>query len=158
TVLWEFVFGMLLGASVERLRRAPIWLGLPLVFAGLCPLLLWNAPGVSYWRGAMWGIPAAAVVAGALMLEKQWGARSPRWALELGDASYSIYLLHTFTLPAIGLWLARWPHRWPGEVAVCLLVSVVLSALSGDLAYRLLELPTMRWFKGRRRTAVPVNA
>ncbi len=156
TVLWEFWFGMLLGAAVGRVRGLPWSLGIVLVGAGLLPLLLWDAPGVSYWRGMQWGVPALAVVAGAVMLEHRWGTRSPRWALALGDASYSIYLVHTFTLPAIGLWLARWPHRWPGEIALAICVSMVLSALSGMLLYRLVERPMTAWFKGRRGTAVPV--
>jgi exopolysaccharide production protein ExoZ len=157
TVLWEFVFGMVLALLVHKLRRLPWWLGALLFVAGMCPLLTWNLPGVSYWRGAMWGLPALAVVAGALILEKSLGERSPRWLLELGDASYSIYLIHTFTLPAIGLWLARWPHHWPGEIATAMLAAVALSALSGEVVYRLVERPVMGWFKGRRRTAVPVN-
>ncbi len=158
TVLWEFVFGMLLATVAERVRRWSWWVGAALVLAGFLPLLTWNAPGMNYWRGALWGVPALAVVAGAVAMEAWWGARSPRWALELGDASYSIYLIHTFVLPAVGLWLTRWPRGWPGEIAVALGMALLLSALSGELVYRLLELPMMRWFKGRRRTAVPVNA
>ncbi len=157
TVLWEFVFGMLLATAVQKVRRWPWWVGLILVVVGFVPLLTWNAPGVSYWRGAMWGVPALAVVAGAVALEGRWGERSPRWALELGDASYSIYLIHTFVLPVVGLWLMRWSHGWPGEIAVAMLVVLTLSALAGELTYRVFELPMLRWFKGRRRTAVPVN-
>ena len=157
SLLWEFLFGMVLGLGVRYLRRLGWGWGLFLVLAALCPLWGWNAPGLSYWRGLMWGLPAMAVVAGAVILEARWGAHSPRWALELGDASYSIYLVHTFTLPAVGLCLAMWPHRWPGEIPIALLVTVVLSALSGELLYRAVERPIMGWFKGRRRTAVPVN-
>ena len=158
TVLWEFVFGMLLGTFVRHVRRWPWWTGLALLVAGLIPLTTWNAPGLSYWRGAVWGIPALAVAAGAVTLEARWGARSPRWASELGDASYSIYLIHTFTLPMIGFWLVRWPHRWPGEIPFALTACVVLSVVAGEALYRLLERPLTNWFKGRRRTAVPANA
>ena len=131
-----------------------------LVLAGFWPLLTWNAPGVNYLRGVMWGVPATAVVAGALALEARWGTRSPRWLLELGDASYSIYLVHTFVLPALGgfvlHWPARWNDHWPMEVDLAVLVLVVISALAGEGLYRTVELPIMQWFKGRRRTAVPV--
>lgn len=155
TLLWEFAFGMLLGTNVKAIRRLPRWLGAVLVFGGLIPLLTWNAPGVSYWRGAQWGIPALAVVAGAIALEAHWGKNAPRWALELGDASYSIYLIHTFVLPVVGMWLMRWPHGWPAEIVAAMMTAVLLSAAAGELFYRAIELPVMRWFKGRRRTAVP---
>lgn len=158
TLLWEFVFGIALGTVVHAVRRWPWWIGLALCAAGFVPLWTWNAPGVSYWRGLQWGLPALAVVTGAVVMEARWGHKAPRWTLELGDASYSIYLVHTFVLPALGLWMAEWPHHWPFEISVSLGAAVTLSALSGELVYRVVELPMLRWFKGRRRTAVPANA
>ena len=68
-----------------------------------------------------------------------------------------IYLVHTLTLPAIGLSLVRWRHGWPGEIAVALCFTVLLSALSGEVVYRTVERPMMKWFNGRRRTAIPAN-
>ena len=156
TMLLEFLFGMLLGLALPWVRRVPWPLGLLLVVGGLVPLFFWRDPVVAIGRGLSWGVPALAVVAGALIMESRWGARSPRWMLELGDASYSIYLIHTFALPAVGLLLTRFHHPWQGEVAVSLAGAVVLSTLAGELAYRLIERPMTAWFKGRRRTAVPV--
>jgi peptidoglycan/LPS O-acetylase OafA/YrhL len=46
----------------------------------------------------------------------------------------------------------------PYAVPLALLSSVIVSALAGELAYRLLERPVTQWFKGRRHTAVPANA
>ncbi len=155
TLLLEFLFGMVLGAALPRLRRVPWPAGLGLAIAGFVPLLVWPTPIVSPLRGIEWGLPALAVVTGAVILEARWGARSPRWMLALGDASYSIYLLHTFVLPALGKLLSRVGGSWPGEVAVSLVAAVVLSAAAGWIAYRWVERPVTEWFKGRRRTAVP---
>ena len=158
TVLWEFLFGMGLALVAGRVRRIPWGWGVLLVLGGLASLLTWNSPGLSYWRGIFWGLPALALVAGAVVLEGRFGARSPWWALEAGDASYSIYLIHTFTLPAVGYWIAEWPRPWTAEIPVALFAAVLVSALSGELVYRVVERPVMRWFKGRRRTAIPANA
>ena len=158
TLLLEFLFGVLLGLALPRVLRLPWPAGLVLVAGGLGALLFWRDPGVSNARGLEWGLPALAVVAGALTLESRWGARSPRWLLELGDASYSIYLIHTFALPAVGLLLSRLRHPWAGEIAMSVIVAVVLSTAAGELTYRLVELPMTRWFKGRRRTSVPAVA
>ena len=156
TLLWEFLGGILLGVAVAFVRRMPGPLGWLLVMGGMVPLLVWREPNLSPWRGLLWGLPALAVVAGAICLERRWGARSPRFLLALGDASYSIYLIHTFTLPAFGLWLSHGRAGWPGEVGVSLVLLVVLSTASGWVMYRLVERPMTEWFKGRRRTAVPV--
>ncbi len=157
SVLWEFLYGMALGAAVMWVRRLPWGWGAVLVFGGFAVLLLHAAPPMNYWRGLFWGLPALAIVAGAVSMEHRWGGRSPHWALEIGDASYSIYLVHTLTLPAIGMLLVRWRHGWPGEIAVALAVTVLLSALCGELVYRAVERPILLWFNGRRQTAIPVN-
>ncbi len=157
TVLWEFLFGMVLGAAVGWVRGLPWGWGLVLVCGGLLLLLGHAAPLFTYWRGFYWGLPALAMVAGAVSMEQRWGARSPRWALEMGDASYSIYLVHTLTLPAIGMLLVRWRHGWPGEIGIALAFTVLLSALAGEVVYLTVERPIMKWFNGRRRTAIPAN-
>lgn len=162
SVLWEFLMGMALGVAATRIRKVPSWIAWLLLPLGFVPLLVWNEVGVSYWRGALWGLPAMLVVFSAIALEDRLGSYSPRWALELGDASYSIYLIHTFTLPALGVWILRWPAlwgaHWPAEILLAVFVLVVLSALSGEAVYRAIERPLMQWFKGRRRTAIPANA
>lgn len=156
TLLLEFLFGTLLGVGVQWVRRVPWGVGLVLAASGFLPLLLWPAPMFSVERGVLWGVPALAVVAGAISLEARWGAHTPRWFLALGDASYSIYLSHTFALPAIGLLLGHMRQGGAGEVPLALLGVVVCATVAGELVYRWVERPMTRWFKGRRRTAVPV--
>ena len=159
TLVLEFLLGVLLGLALPWVRRLPWPLGLMLLVGGFLPLLLWAEPNFDFWRGVRWGVPALAVVAGALSLEHRWGARSPRWALELGDASYSIYLVHTFALPAVAVLLPHVVrHAWRGEIAVSMAIMLVVSAAAGEVAYRLVERPITDWFKGRRRTAIPAVA
>lgn len=155
TLLLEFLFGVFLAMALPTVRRLPWGAGLLLIVLGLWPLVYWKYPNFSFWRGFLWGLPALAVVIGALSMEERWGARSPRWALALGDASYSIYLVHTFALPAVGLLLHRFRAGWAGEVAVSFLGAIILSTASGVLSYRLVERPITDWFKGRRKTAIP---
>ncbi len=158
SILLEFLGGMLLAGSLAHLRRVPWQLGLTLVVAGLLPLLFYLTGWVITRRGLIWGLPAMAVVAGVIAMEDRWGRRMPRWALKIGDASYSIYLVHTFVLPAIGLLLVHFRHSWRYEVKMVVVFCAVLSAGAGLLAYRWIERPINEWFKGRRRTAIPVTA
>ena len=158
TLPLEFVFGLLLGMAVRWFGRVPWSWGVPCLLGGLLPLFLWRSPMFTVYRGLQWGAAAVAVVAGALCLEKRWGARSARWMLELGDASYSIYLVHTFALPAVGLLVNRLPVLRNGSVTVAMVLSLVLSTLAGEGVYRAVERPMVAWFKGRRRTATPAAA
>ena len=158
TIVLDFLYGILLALGLRWVLRMPSALAIVLVVAGFVPLLIWPEPNFSFWRGVLWGLPAAGVVAGSLAMERRWGAKVPRWPLELGDASYSIYLVHGFVLPVFGVMLARLGDQWWGVLPVSVVVMVVLSAACGDGVYRLVERPITRWFKGRRRTAIPANA
>ena len=157
TMLFEFLFGVLLALALPYVRRLPWLAGALLLLAGAGPLLLWREANFTYWRGLCWGVPALAMVAGAISLEGRWGSRSPRWALALGDASYSIYLVHTFALPAAGLLLRGLRMAWPADVIVAMVLAVALSTAAGLLSYQLVERPITAWFKGRRRTAIPAT-
>lgn len=158
SIVLEFIFGMLLALCLPYVKRVP---PLPALLAGAAaalPLLLWVAPNFSPWRGVGWGLPALVIVGSAIALEARLGPTAPRWMLELGDASYSIYLVHGFVIPLFAEALAHLGTTWPGVVPVSLIAMLVLATLSGEAVYRAIELPLMRLFKARRRTAVPANA
>ncbi len=157
SMLLEFAGGMLLAQLLPQLRKVPWWLALGVVVLAFRPLWSFQESTILTMRGLVWGVPAVAVVAGLLSLEHRWGRHVPRWALRIGDASYSIYLVHTFVLPAVGLLLVHLRHSWRYEVTTLIAVSVVLSSLAGVLAYEGIERPINHWFKGRRKTAAPVT-
>lgn len=157
SILLEFVGGMLLAHLLPQLRKLPWFLAVGMILLAFAPLWFFHGGEIIAWRGLVWGVPAVAVVAGVLSLEARWGRYVPRWALRLGDASYSIYLVHTFVLPAVGLLLMHLHHSWRYEVTMLVFISVTLSSLAGVLSYEAIERPVNKWFKGRRRTAIPVT-
>jgi exopolysaccharide production protein ExoZ len=105
TIVVEFVFGVMLAKWTLRGFRLPPAIAGIFVLCGFGLILI--LPMVSgNMRVITWGIPAFAIVAGAVSLEPLV-APAPRWLLTLGDASYSIYLSHGFVLPALGLLFGR---------------------------------------------------
>jgi len=154
----EFGFGILLAMGLKHVKKIPPALALVVAMGCLTILCVWWQPNYSAWRCLLWGIPAAALVMSGLALEPTLGPRSPRWMLELGDASYSIYLVHGFVLPLVGLLLTWLGDGWMGVIPASMVCMVVLSTVSGEVAYRAIELPITRAFKGRRETPIPVNA
>lgn len=158
TLLLEFLFGMLLAQWVHRLKRVPAAVALGGATVGIAVLLFWAAPNFSWWRGLGWGLPSLLLVGSCIALEEPAGRRTPPWLLELGDASYSIYLVHGFVIPVCLVLLAgKGLHLVEGKIAT-LIILLVFSVAAGDLLYRFVERPMVERFKNRRRTAVPANA
>ncbi len=94
------------------------------------------------WRFIAWGIPAICIVLGAVALEPLREPRGLGWLRALGDASYSIYLLHTLVVSALFRLVAPWSPL--GFV----LLSIGLGCGLGLVSFRWFEQPAGRWLRG----------
>ena len=117
-------------------------LGLPLLLAGLAWLAI--SPigyghivygDLAFIRVAAWGIPAALIVYSSRCLERRFDRRF-EFPVQLGHASYAIYLFH----PLIA------------ELAIGLLPTIALSLAVGLLAHFAIERPMMRLRRESRST------
>jgi exopolysaccharide production protein ExoZ len=100
SLVFEFIFGMAIAHFLLNFRTLPPLAGAITVAAGLILMFGVNW-GASADRLGTWGAGAALMVLGAVWLEP-WTARigvASRLSF-MGDASYSIYLSHTFVVPA----------------------------------------------------------
>jgi peptidoglycan/LPS O-acetylase OafA/YrhL len=156
-ILIEFLFGIALYHLWKRGVTTPVWAGMLTAAAAAATILVipWGAE--SFWRPVVWGVPAFALVATAVSLEESWGGKVPRWMLELGDASYSIYLVQTFALPLVGILLERTHAPAFHSMSAAVAGGLMLSAVAGEAMYRGLELPLIRFFRGRRKAAMPTG-
>ncbi len=96
--------------------------------------------GLLGWpRVALWGLPAVAIVAAGLGIER--AGQLPRLTLvgALGEASYAIYLTHLAVLWVIGPVLVS---LW-APVAVA--IAVVVTCVVGWAVHRAFERPMHRW-------------
>jgi exopolysaccharide production protein ExoZ len=154
-IVLEFVLGMALGRAYLhgglRIGAAAGWL---LLAAGALALALIGGSGLPRLIGM--GLPAAMIVTGALALERAQAV--PHWPglQKIGDASYSLYLVHPMVLSA-GEQLWRHAVRG-GGLAAWLVFSVpalILSVAAALLFYRVLERPCTRLLSRQYR---PVRA
>jgi exopolysaccharide production protein ExoZ len=91
-------------------------------------------------RFFFWGVPAAAVVYASLSFPEVKGAAGRLLEL-LGDASYSTYLSHMFTIGALH-WVG---DRWiPLGTGVFMAVAFFASLALGVVSYRLIEQPLLQ--------------
>lgn len=143
----EFVLGVVIGVAAVHGRyvRPPTVLALGVLAFVACLVYL----GASGWaefpsdpvRVALVAVPAALVVYGAIGVEVTGRRLLPRPVQRMGDASYSLYLVHVPALTAFGIVLAgRLPTTpWVHALVVPLVIALVVAAALA--CYRLAERP-----------------
>jgi len=145
----EFLAGALVAhahTSGSRIFKTPI-LTVP-----ICIVLM--AAGVSLgmtspyfdqieiMRAASFGVMGAAALVLALTLE-QTPLAPPAWLVRIGDASYSLYLLHTFLLDASGRARVQLQIDSPTVLLFFMLALPVTIVLISMVWYRRVERPIM---------------
>lgn len=156
-LLLEFGAGVWLGQcwSQDRLPgRGLAWLMVALGFAGFAATAV-TGVDVEPARILYWGLPALLIVTGAVALERHGPIPNWRPLQALGDASYSVYLVHGLAISAAFRALQIVHLTAP---AVVLPVAVGAGVVAGLLTYRLVEKPLMKLFKtgmGARRPKAP---
>jgi exopolysaccharide production protein ExoZ len=152
----EFLYGMILAHMATR-RKLPgtAWAGV-LLGGGFLTLMLMPA-AVAPWGFLAWGLPAAAIVVGAVALEGELGGRLPKWLLAAGDASYALYLTHNFLLPHLGNVLRKLHVTGVPALAATIVLGLGICFPAAVLVHRYVEMPLLKLFKKRRESAEKVG-
>ena len=148
----EFLAGMYFAwlATGERGRRVSALLPTPLlalVATGAMIAAFWVSPEGVNRMG--WGACGSLIVGSLLFLEPRLPFSRVRSLLLLGDISYSLYLSHTFLIPAIALLVRRHVGGTPSYL-LYLALTFVLCAGFGTLVHFFLEIPLLRLPNGWR--------
>ena len=142
----EFVFGLWIGTATLAGFRLPARFGAGLAAAALVAVLLYvpHIDDRADWRGLAWGLPAAGLLLASLGAGRRREGPAGRLAVRIGDASYSLYLLHSTLFIAVFAGLARIvdPHRIPAPAYAALLVCA--SVAGAPVLFRWFELPVTR--------------
>jgi exopolysaccharide production protein ExoZ len=148
-LLVEFLGGIVIARLViggVRLPQAWCWLCIGVGVAALCVASPRADDDAA--RLLEYGVPAFLIVAGAVAAECRGTLRIGTLPRLLGDASYSIYLSHTFVISAVGKVWPSWSPRW-----AFLIAATLCSVPVGIAVYRLLERPMLAVLRGRRAAA-----
>jgi exopolysaccharide production protein ExoZ len=148
SIVIEFIFGVVLAQLTLRQWKLPYALAAASVFVGFGLILV--VPEISEnLRPLTWGLPALAIVAGAVSLERYIAQALPRWLQALGDASYSIYLTHGLVLPLVGLGMISLHWTSYAAQAFTVLTCLVVASGTGWLVFVFVERPMTLWLKRR---------
>ena len=158
SMIFEFVLGAGISHFHASTPKSSPWWGLPAVAVGLLLLfgISWDA---ATDRFLTWGLGAGFIVIGTIWLEPwinihQWSRR----IAFLGDASYSIYLSHTFVVPA-GVMLFKLADLHNGLlIAMSVAIMVVVA---GSASYMWIEKPLgkalKRSLRGKSDSTFPAS-
>jgi peptidoglycan/LPS O-acetylase OafA/YrhL len=144
----EFIAGGFIAlANVRRHGLAILVTGAALVAVGqtLCGF----DPSQQWLRMLLIGSPYMLVVYGAISLESTGWGTPPRWAIKLGDASYSTYLSHFLLLALLTRLFSTQQH---GLVAQILFAGLCIIAANiwGVLSFNYLELAIVRIARSKK--------
>jgi exopolysaccharide production protein ExoZ len=158
----EFLAGLLMAGFLIRVQATPVWLSVVVFFGALCFALLVPTPGLLEFtplRPLLWGIPGALMVWSVLALDPHWDLARQRVLLLLGDASYSLYLVQGFLMPAVGALAAHLHlHGAPGLVIFFGLSTVATIAVA-IVVHLYVELPMLNLLShGRPSWSLRSNA
>ncbi len=140
-LLMEFVAGLWLGVAWNS-RKLPSkqWGGIAFV-AGIAALTTWEMLYGTQpigLRALVWGVPAALIVVGLLIIEQSVGLVRSRFLLLLGNSSYSIYLVNVFVVAA------TWRVMSHAPIWVFFVTAIVTSIVGGVVFWRVVERPLTR--------------
>ena len=155
TLNYEMFFYALFALSLFLSKRFRLWVLLPLLAALVVagrfiavksmPLEVYTDPKLLEF--------ATGIVLGLGWLKLRRPAPSGKGNalfLALGNASYSIYLSHLFTLGALRtVWVHIVPCVTVSTVIAFVAVGVIASAIGGWLCYAYVEVPMTAWFRTR---------
>jgi exopolysaccharide production protein ExoZ len=146
-LLLEFIMGLWVGRLCLTGRLPGPRVGLFLLAFGLSVLSLdpWINHSVVTFRALYWGMPAVLIVFGALSIEANGGLLKVNFFKTLGDASFSIYLLHDIVVASVG--------RLPVPVFLKTFCALGISVLAGMLAFKYFERPLNAVFRKIPRVA-----
>jgi exopolysaccharide production protein ExoZ len=148
SIILEFCFGMAIALGYRdglRLSPAAAWaLGLAACVAFAVMTYLGGG-----WRVLFWGLPSAALVAALALSSHTWHPGPiGRFFGVLGDASYSLYLVHGLVYATVHWTLGRWidfsPFPW-----LYALLAFLLAIAGGLCCYLLFERPVTRMLQQR---------
>ncbi|NDE91293.1 MAG: acyltransferase [Alphaproteobacteria bacterium] len=154
----EFILGIAVGTLIHQSNKTQLlWTicAIAIVVLTLCcsDITFINIDEKNLQHIALFGIPCALLVYAALQIELKNILVAPAWLVQLGNASFSIYLMHVLVISALGHIFVKLPfHTPPFEIAFVVLC-IAAPYIAGLVSYRLIEQPMQRALRHKVRSS-----
>lgn len=142
----DFIMGSFIALLIKRNFKKLGFFTLAIGIIGLIIALFAFANNMKWERTFLIGAPCALLVYGAVSIELNNKIMPPKWAVALGNASYSVYLSHILVLSGIGRLYALVPQNYWTE-ATFLIVSICVANAVGLCSYLYIEKQTLQFLR-----------
>jgi exopolysaccharide production protein ExoZ len=153
SIILEFAFGMIIASMFLRGKFQSIghrW-GTALIIGGFLALIALDRFYSDSTRAVVYGLPSSCIMIGALIAGNRTRILNSNLLQKIGDASYSIYLVHPFGIAIIrSLWKkTALPMESIPSFALFILLAFALAIVLGTISYRLIEKPSLAFLRKR---------
>ncbi len=148
----EFLMGMGVAYFARKISNR---YGIFIIFSSAVVLILLLCWPQSLEYRILFGVPFSGMVLGAVMMESKLSFTLPKWLVLIGDASYSIYLIHNPLVALTSRQLSRLSNFTSWNCGI--LVGVFSSVVIGILYHLTIEKPLVRVFRRLQGRRVLVN-
>jgi exopolysaccharide production protein ExoZ len=156
-IIFEFLAGVLIAKLYLDKRFLQKGLAVVLVPVAFVGLVAGDAAHLEIPRLISAGLPAAVIIYGLVSLDFTKVAEFKFLHL-IGDASYSLYLTHVFTLVAVRIFYRYQPFEWLNSGPIFLSVCIISSVLAALMSYWLFEKPVSNYLAKKRAGPRTVRA
>lgn len=163
-ILLEFLLGVVLYRIYLNINL-PVFISVVCIMIGLSTYILlivygfgkiWHYHatlngGLSINRFMIWGLPSSFIVAGCVFLEKKqklckiW---NKKWIQLAGDASFSIYLIHTAIFPLLRLFFIKAIAFMPTDLIM--LLQMLIAGVVSIGFYKIVEKPLIQFIRNNK--------
>ncbi len=153
-IIFEFVAGIFFAnlyynTSLFKNRKNIQYIGIALIIISFFLLLLSLHPNIGQIpRAIKWGLPTSLIIFGCLLSEDLIAKFKISFLRVLGNASYSIYLSHSFGIGACTFMWKRINYPLQGiSLFLFTIISFLVCILCGIIAYYLIEKPLLTFLQ-----------
>ena len=150
-IIFEFLGGVVLAWLYLGKRLLPAGAAIPLVPLAFAGLVILDLVHLDLPRLVSAGIPSLLLVYALVSIDFS-KVREFRILHLIGDASYSLYLSHVFTLVAVRVVYGFLPFAWMKHELIFIFSCLIGSVIVSFIVYRCFEAPVAGMFKETRKS------
>jgi peptidoglycan/LPS O-acetylase OafA/YrhL len=138
-IFFEFAMGMLLFFLIDK-KEFPLVLSLASLIIGIMLFyFIFSGEKITYLYHLYTGVSAFLICFGVVSMERVWRKKEIKFLSKIGDASYTLYLLHPFVLVGTLMVYNKVTHFVPKSETLFIILMFLSAIVVSYVAYIVIE-------------------